>query len=80
MSAQTKIGSLVELTMSKLIGFILAVATQYFILPLFFHVQIGIIQNMKIAIIFIIVATIKSYCIRRLFNWLHSCDWFIPEN
>lgn len=67
---QTRTMSMIEMTTGKVLGFITAVASQMVVYPLYFEQHIPITQNMQLGLIFMSIAAIKSYGVRRFFNWL----------
>lgn len=67
---QTRRMSLIEMLTGKVAGYVLFVAAQVVILPLYYDVQVPITDNMQIGLMFSVIATFKSYGVRRFFNWL----------
>ena len=67
---QTRTMSVIEMTTGKVAGYVLFVAAQVVILPLYYDVQVPITDNMQIGLMFSFIATFKSYAVRRFFNWL----------
>ena len=69
--SQSKKGSLLEAFINVAIGYGVAVASQIVIFPLFgVHISIG--ENMAIGGFFTVVSIVRSYALRRLFNWWGS--------
>ena len=67
--SQSRRGSLVESIANVAIGYVVAVATQMAVLPMFG--MTGRPQDhMAIAGIFSVVSVARSYCVRRAFEWL----------
>lgn len=64
---QTKSMSLVESITNVSIGFVVALATQLIVFPIF-GLEVSMIDNLGIAVIFTVVSIVRSYLIRRLFN------------
>lgn len=59
--------SLVESVANVLVGYIVAVATQYLVFPLFgLHATLS--QNLMIGLIFTGVSLVRSYMLRRAFE------------
>jgi hypothetical protein len=54
-----------------LIGYVVAVAAQIVIFPLF-GVRLAVTDNMLIGVLFTSVSVIRSYALRRLFNRLRK--------
>ncbi|MFM8747373.1 MAG: hypothetical protein ACKOED_12030, partial [Aestuariivirga sp.] len=55
---------------STAIGYIVAVATQMMVFPLF-GLRAGVIENLGIGLAFTAVSLVRSYLVRRLFERLH---------
>lgn len=70
MIGQTRIMSLVESSVNIGIGYFVALATQITVFPLF-AIHISLADNLMIGAVFTVVAIVRSYCVRRLFNWWH---------
>lgn len=64
---QSRWMSLVESVTNVLVGYIVAVTTQYFVFPLFgLHATLS--QNLMIGLIFTGVSLVRSYLLRRAFE------------
>jgi len=70
MTGQSRRASLIESALNILIGYGVAVTAQCLIFPLF-GVQLPLSDNPLIGVLFTIVSLIRSYWLRRLFNFLH---------
>ena len=69
--SQTRMQSAIETVASTAIGFVIAYAASYTVLPLFgHHVTHG--QNFWITVIFTVISLIRGWFVRRLFNRLHG--------
>ena len=66
MSGQGKKGSLVESMIQVLSGWGVAIITQLIVYPLM-GIEVSIVQNINLSLIFIVVGFIKQYYVRRLF-------------
>ena len=66
---QTRLGSLVEAIINVSIGFVVALITQWLVFPLF-GLQVSLGENLLIGGIFTAVSVVRSYAVRRFFNWL----------
>lgn len=64
---QTKKQSLIEALTNIFIGYLVAVLTNFLVLPLF-GIIIPFFDNLLIGGIFTIISIIRSYVIRRMFN------------
>ena len=64
---QTKKQSLIESITNVLIGYIVAVASNAAILPLF-GVNLAFGDSMLIGVWFTVISVIRGYCVRRWFN------------
>lgn len=62
--------SAIEVIASTAIGYIVAVATQMAVFPLF-GLRAGVIENLGIGLAFTAVSVVRSYLVRRLFERLH---------
>lgn len=69
--SQSRLGSLAETTVSMFVGFWLSVAVQAVVFPMFGY-TLPLHSNMAIVAIFTIVSMIRSYALRRIFNWFTS--------
>jgi len=64
---QTKLSSITEAFANVILGYLIAVTANYFVLPLFgFNVSIA--DSVGIGVIFSLISIIRSYVLRRLFN------------
>lgn len=64
---QSRFSSLLESIVSVLIGFVLTMAVQFFMLPLF-GIQIYWHEVTLISMLLVMVAFMKNYAVRRVFN------------
>jgi len=67
---QSRKMSLAEAATSTVIGFIISVAAQYAIFPLF-DIYVPFHEHALMGLFFTVVSVIRGYLIRRLFNRLH---------
>jgi hypothetical protein len=65
--SQTRAQSLLEVTLSTALGYVVALLTQLAVLPLFGIVS-SFSENALIALVFTVVSVIRSYIFRRVFN------------
>jgi hypothetical protein len=63
--------SLVESCANVAIGYIVAVLAQVLVFP-FFHIHVAFSDQLLIGVIFTVISLLRSYFIRRFFNWIHS--------
>ena len=64
---QSRFMSLVEATTNVVVGYLLAIATQILIFPIFgLHTTLA--QNLKMGAVFTVVSIARSYVLRRLFE------------
>ena len=61
---------ILESVVNILIGYGIAIAAQKVIFPLF-DMHVSTTDNLKIGALFTIVSLIRSYVLRRAFNWWH---------
>lgn len=66
---QSRTGSLIEATLNVAVGFLVALAAQLAIYPLF-GIRIEMGSNVAIAALFTAISLVRSYVLRRLFNSL----------
>ena len=67
---QSRYMSAVEAVVSTIIGYIVAVATQFAVFPIF-GLRVGVIENLGIGLAFTAVSVVRSYLVRRLFERFH---------
>lgn len=67
---QSKTQSLIETFVNILIGYIVAIAAQVIVFP-WFGIEADFDTNIKIGVIFTLVSVVRTYVVRRFFNWLH---------
>lgn len=65
--SQSKRMSLVEAITNVVVGYAVAVGTQFLIFPAF-GLRVGVIENLGIGAVFVLVSLIRSYALRRVFN------------
>jgi len=68
---QSRLQSLFEAGANVLLGYGVALGAQLIVFPLF-GIMIPLSSNIAIGIIFTFVSLVRSYLLRRLFNWLHK--------
>lgn len=66
---QSKRGSLVEALVNVLVGFGVATVANLLVLPLFGY-SVSLVNATGIGLIFTLVSLVRSYLLRRTFNWL----------
>ena len=67
---QTRLQSLIESCVNIVIGYLVALGTQVLVFPLF-GMKVSLGANLAIGGIFTLVSLLRSYAVRRLFNWIH---------
>ena len=70
-SGQTKLQSLIESITNILIGYLVALASQLAIFPIF-GINIPLSDNLLIGFWFTAISLVRSYVVRRYFNWRHK--------
>ena len=65
--AQSKRGSLIEAVTNTVVGYVLAVATQFAVFPIY-GLKVGVAQNLGLGLAFTAVSLIRSYLLRRVFE------------
>ncbi len=68
---QSKRMSLLEAVSGTLIGFVVSLVGGLVIYPMFGH-SFTLAQNIGIVMVFTVLSVIRSYLVRRFFNWLHT--------
>ena len=64
---QSKRWSLIEAATNTIVGYALAVTTQFAVFPLF-GLQVGVIENLGLGLIFTVVSVLRGYALRRVFE------------
>lgn len=64
---QTRLESIIETVVSTTIGYLVAVASQVVIFPMF-GIHVPFSTNFIIAVWFTVISLIRGYLVRRLFN------------
>lgn len=67
---QSRTASLIETTAGLVVGFIVAMVVGHFVYRAFGH-QVSLGENFWMTVIFTVVSFIRSYLVRRGFNYLH---------
>ena len=65
--AQSKSGSVIEAVTNTVVGYVLAVATQFAVFPIY-GLKVGVAQNLGLGLAFTAVSLIRSYLLRRVFE------------
>ena len=65
--AQSKRGSVIEAVTNTVVGYVLAVATQFAVFPIY-GLKVGMAHNLGLGLAFIAVSLIRSYLLRRVFE------------
>ena len=70
---QSRIMSLVESVANVVVGYGVAVVTQILIFPVFgLHATLA--QNLKMGLVFTGISIIRSFALRRLFEWIRVAN------
>lgn len=64
---QSRIGSLIEALVNVAIGYLVALASQIFVFPLY-GIHVPISTNLSIGVWFTVISIVRSYALRRWFN------------
>ena len=67
---QSRRMSLVESVINVVVGFGVAVATQVIVFP-WFGIHVPLTTNVIMAVPFTVISILRSYMLRRFFNWMH---------
>lgn len=66
---QSRCGSAIETASSTAVGFLVATAANWYVLPLWgLHPSVG--QSAAIGVVFTAISLVRSYLFRRAFEWL----------
>lgn len=68
---QSKMQSLIEVAISTVVGFVTSTLFGMVLYPLFGH-KFSVLQNVGLTLCFTVWSFIRSYYMRRFFNWLFS--------
>ena len=68
---QSRLESLIEAAINVALGYMVALGAQLIVFPLF-SINIPLSSNIAIGMIFTLVSLVRSYALRRLFNYLHK--------
>lgn len=68
MKGQNKIHSFFEAVANVVIGYGVALLSQILIFPIF-EIKVSLNQNISIGLIFTGISLLRSYLLRRFFNW-----------
>ena len=67
---QKRLTSLTETIINLSVGYLLAVFVQILIFPLW-GIEVSIAANFHLAAIFAVISLVRTYLVRRFFNWIH---------
>lgn len=70
MSGQSKRYSILEALVNVLVGYGIATGANWAVLPLFGY-KVSIADSAGIGLIMTVVSIVRSYTLRRVFNWWH---------
>ena len=76
---QTKFQSFLESALNIFVGYIVAILSQLIIFP-WFGIHLPIHENLLMGLFFTVISLIRSYFIRRWFNWLQIKKVATNEN
>lgn len=71
MSGQSRRASLLEAVVNVAVGYVVALLAQLAIFPLF-GLRPSLADNLAIGALFTAVSLVRSYLLRRAFNWWHT--------
>jgi len=72
---QSRVMSFVEATTNVVVGYVLAIATQLAVFPLF-GLEAALVEHLAIGMAFVMVSLARSYLLRRLFERLRGAGPF----
>ena len=67
--AQSRVMSLIEATTNVAVGYVLAIATQLVVFPLF-GIDVALHEHLAIGLVFLALSLARGYLLRRLFEAL----------
>lgn len=67
--SQSKRHSALEVLLSTAIGYIASVTAQVLVFPLY-GINVSLLENMSLVLMFTFISVIRGYWVRRLFNWI----------
>lgn len=70
MSGQSKKASLAETVLGTTIGFVIAMIANYYVLRVW-NYKPTMVESFWMTWFFTAISLVRSYCVRRFFNWLH---------
>lgn len=70
-ASQSQLGSLVEVLVGTIVGFALAFAAQH-VLFIMYEIPVSHSANAWIVSWMTLLSVVRSYILRRLFNWWHT--------
>lgn len=70
-AGQTRLQSLGEAIVNVAIGYGIALAAQLVVFPLY-GMKPSLADNLQIGAAFTVVSIVRSFALRRLFNWWHA--------
>jgi hypothetical protein len=65
---QSRLGSLIEVVVNTIIGFVISFAANLVILPMFGHGSPSMANNLGMTAVFTVLSLLRSYVLRRWFN------------
>ena len=68
---QTRKQSAIEAAANILVGYTISILANFAIFPIFgWDISLG--QNLLLGVFYTVVSFVRSYCIRRFYNWRHN--------
>lgn len=67
---QTRAQSAIEAAMNILVGYTINMLANFALFPLFGW-EITLQQNLIFGVLYTIISFVRSYCLRRFYNWRH---------
>lgn len=74
MKGQSRRMSFVESCANVFVGYVVALIAQLVVFPLL-GITVSLGQNLLLGLIFTAVSLVRSYAMRRAFNWLQGQQW-----
>ena len=67
---QTKLQSFTEAVANVVVGYVVGLIAQLLVFH-FYNIPVSFKQNFEMSIIFTVISLVRSYFLRRFFNYLH---------
>jgi len=76
--SQTKLQSAIEAVTNVAVGYLINITANFLIFPLFGW-QISLEQNVLLGMFYTVISLLRSYSLRRFYNWRHGKQFNTEE-